>query len=79
MFPDIKINEYSRRIKDEETKIHMYIDFDKYEKILYNNIYFTGCKNVLKMPIYEKRKNCNFTESKVEKFDLSNYVYFIDY
>ena len=79
MFPDIKLSKQSRRIKNEEPEIHMYIDFDKHDKILYNNIYFTVCKNVLKMPMYEKRKDCNFTESKVEKFALSNYVYFLHY
>ena len=75
----IELNEYSKEMDDSEFEIQMHIDYDKDKKILYNNIYFIGYKNVLKMPIFEKNKECNFTDWIIEKFKLSNYVFILHY
>ena len=55
----------------------MFIDFDKYEKIFYNNLYLDDFKIVIKMPLIKKE---NFQEDiKIEKFDLAKYTYLLSY
>ncbi|MFX1274196.1 MAG: hypothetical protein ACFFBP_00500 [Promethearchaeota archaeon] len=79
MFPDIKLDNKIRNNKDFMAEIQMHIDFDKNEKVLYNNLYFKGCKYVLKMPIYSIKNECLFNECKIERFKFNNQVFFLHY
>ena len=79
MFPGIDINKKPKSSRDDKLEIEMHIDFNKKEKILYNNLYFTKYKYVLKMPLYSCDKECRFNDCKIEKFKLTNHVYFLHY
>ncbi len=54
-----------------------FIDIDKDKKILYNNLYLDELKIVIKMPLIE---NKNFQKDiKIEKFDLTKYIFLLSY
>ena len=57
----------------------MHIDYDKKEKIFYNNIYFKSCDMVLKIPISREKGPFSKHRIKIEKFNLTKYVYLIHY
>ncbi|KKM65103.1 hypothetical protein LCGC14_1494660 [marine sediment metagenome] len=56
-----------------------HIDFDKIEQIFYDNLYFEDINFVLKVPLISLTKKNNCDELKIEKFDLSKYIYLIPY
>ena len=54
-----------------------FIDFDKYERIFYNNLYLDDYKIVIKMPLIKKENSQE--DIKIEKFDLAKYTYLLSY
>ena len=59
-----------------------FIDFDKENKIFYNNLYLVDFKIVIKMPCAgtgNMKKKINKREFKIEKFDLGKYNYLLTY
>ena len=63
----------------ERTNGIMHVDFDKNNQIFYNNIYFKENNVVLKMPLINMRDNGIQDDIKLEKFDVTKYVYIIHY
>jgi hypothetical protein len=64
-------------IKNETVKVKKFIDFDKTEKIFYNNLYIDDYKLVIKMPLVggeSVRK-----EIKIKRFDLAQHIYLLSY
>lgn len=56
-----------------------FIDYDKNEKIFYNNVYLKEFKIVIKMPMCLIHKENTFEEIKIEKFNLTKYTYLLSY
>ncbi len=56
-----------------------HIDYDKFEQIFYDNLYFESCNSVLKMPLLSLIKNLSYDDIKIEKFDLSKYIYLLQH
>jgi len=58
-----------------------FIDFDKSKKLFFDNLYLIDEKFVIKIPIVEKEKICEEINNKIkiEKFDLTKYIYLITY
>jgi len=54
-----------------------FIDFDKYDKIFYDNLWLDDHKIAIKIPLLDNP----FLKSnlKIEKFDLSKYNYILAY
>jgi len=57
--------------------IKKFIDFDKNEKIFYNNLYLEDYKIVIRMPLKEKEKSKKDIE--VEKFNLVKCTFLLSY
>lgn len=55
-----------------------YIDFDKRNEVFYYNIYLKDNKFVIKIPIYGLRSKNKKIEIKVEKFDLTKYIFLLN-
>lgn len=72
----IKIDSINESKKNQVLK---FIDYDKKNKVIYNNIYFKGCSYVMKIPIGTLNTLNTFENLKIEKFCLSNYVYLLNY
>ena len=59
--------------------IQKFIDFDKYDKKFYDNLYLDDFKIVIKMPIIIE-KNREFQDDiKIEEFNLIKYTYLLAY
>ncbi len=56
-----------------------HVDFDRGTQIFYNNIYFKENKMILKMPLVSMREREIQNEIKIEKFDVTKYVYLMHY
>lgn len=66
-------------IEKDELTTSKFIDFDKYEKIIYNNLYLDDFKIVIKMPCVGVKKKLDQNIIKIEKFDLGRYDYLFSY
>jgi hypothetical protein len=68
-------------LDEQELKISRFIDLDKEKNRFYNNIYLEHLDLVIKMPL--SKSHSEQVESsqkiKIEKFDLTKYIYLIDY
>jgi len=53
-----------------------FMDFDKYEGVVYNNLWLDEEKIVVKMPVMEQ-PSC--IDLKIEGFDLQRYTYLLHY
>ncbi len=54
-----------------------HIDYDQIEQIFYDNIYFDNSGIVLKIPLISLMKNISNEDIKIEKFDLTRYIYLL--
>lgn len=54
-----------------------FLDFDKVNSIVYNNLYLEDYKLVVKIPIDDKDYEKSKTEVKIEKFDLTNRAFLL--
>ena len=61
----------------KKDNMNMYIDWDRYKNMFYNNIYLEDSKFVIKMPLLPK-KNSQM-DIKIKKFNLTTYTYLISY
>ena len=50
-----------------------FLDFDKNQKVFYNNLWLDDFKVVVKIPILED--NPSKKQVSIEKFDLTKYLY----
>ena len=69
----------SSTIEKDGLTTSKFIDFDKYEKIIYNNLYLDDFKIVIKMPCVGVKKKLDQNIIKIEKFDLGKYDYLLSY
>ena len=56
-----------------------FIDFDKRERIFYNNLYLEDSKLVVKVPLSDVDYKKLVPNVKIEKFDLANRAYILSY
>ncbi|MHA1291066.1 MAG: hypothetical protein ACTSQJ_00190 [Promethearchaeota archaeon] len=56
-----------------------FLDFDKDQKVFYNNFYLEDFKIVIKMPLVQKKNKDYRKDVKIEKFDLTKYTYLCAY
>jgi len=60
-------------------RISKFIDFDKKQEVLYNNLYLNDEKIVVKMPIHLNRGGHKGNGVRLDKFDLKKYTYLVSY
>ena len=58
--------------------LNKFIDFNKNERIYYNNIYLDEYKIVIKIPLYLSCKN-GINDIKIEDFNLADSIYIFSY
>jgi len=68
-------------LDEQELKISRFIDLDKDKNRFYNNIYLEHLDLVIKMPLpeYPSEQSKSPQNIKIEKFDLTKYIYLVDY
>ncbi|MFO7796399.1 MAG: hypothetical protein ACQERB_13995 [Promethearchaeati archaeon] len=60
-------------------RIAKFIDFEKKQKVFYNNLYLNDEKIVVKIPIHLNTNGHNGNGVKLDKFDLTKYTYLMSY
>jgi len=68
---------YPSEITNEEFRLKKFLDFDKYKKIIYNNLYLDDFHIVIKMCLITN--NYPNEELRIEKFDLTKYSFLLSY
>ncbi|TFF97814.1 MAG: hypothetical protein EU541_07700 [Promethearchaeota archaeon] len=68
-------------LKEKEIKISRFIDLEKNKSQFYTNIFLEKEHIVIKTPFTIKRSENNNTDMnlKIERFDLTKYIYLVDY
>ncbi len=57
----------------------MHIDYDRNEKVFYNNIYFKKYNLVIKMSLFKEEKTPPPDDVIIERFDITKYIYLAHY
>ena len=65
--------------KKEETDTSKFIDYDKYNKVFYDNLYIKEFKICVKIPLVCKKKKPQKDNIKIKEFDLGKYTYLLSY
>jgi hypothetical protein len=65
------------KLRNNQTSIQKFIDWDKCKNIFYNNIYLENQKIVIKMPLVPTEDPVD--DIKIKKFDLEKYTFLINY
>ncbi|TFG00127.1 MAG: hypothetical protein EU541_03140 [Promethearchaeota archaeon] len=65
-------------LDEKDLKISRFLDLDKDKSRFYNNIYLENLDLVIKIPFTEKPSESPH-RIKIEKFDLTKYIYLVDY
>ena len=58
--------------------INKFIDFDNNNQVFYYNIYLKDYKTAIKIPIAESKKEKHVESIKIEKFDLTKYIFLLN-
>ncbi len=68
-------------LERRELKISRFIDLDKNKRCFYNNIYLENFDIVIKMPFSQERFKASelYKQIIIERFDLTKYIYLINY
>lgn len=66
-------------IEEETMAVRKFIDFDKGEKLFYDNLYLDHFKIVVKMPLCDDRECINSKNIKIKKFNPARYTYLLTY
>ncbi len=59
--------------------VNKFIDFNKNERIFYNNLYLYEYKLVIKIPLSLAYKKGIINDIKIEEFNLADSIYFFSY
>ena len=59
--------------------VNKFIDFNKNERIFYNNLYLDEYKLVIKIPLSLAYKKGIINDIKIEEFNLTDSIYFFSY
>ena len=62
-----------------ENQIKKYIDLNKNNRILYDNLYLKDFEFVIKIPFQDSRKRELMENIRIEKFTLTNCIYILNY
>jgi hypothetical protein len=74
-----KINNRKRRSRITEKSIKKFIDYNKKNGLLYDNLYLNDIKFVIKIPFQDSRKEGTINNIRITKFDLIDSIYIYNY
>lgn len=71
----------SSSLKEREFEVSKFIDLDKDKTYIYNNLYIDNFDMVIKLPIsiHNSEEFVSKEEIRIEKFDLTEYIYLLNY
>ena len=72
-------NNEKRSLRILENPLSKFVDFNKNNGIFYDNLYLNDIKFVIKIPFQDSRKEGSINNIRIEKFNLTNSIYIVNY
>ena len=72
-------NNEKRCLRISENHLNKFVDFNKNNGIFYDNLYLNDVKFVIKTPFQDSRKEGLINNIRIEKFNLTNSIYIVNY
>ena len=79
MYSKFKQNNKKRSLRITEKDIKKYVDYNKKNKILYDNLYLNDIQFVIKTPFQDSRKEGPINNISIAKFNLTDSIYLVNY
>jgi hypothetical protein len=79
IYSKFKKNNKKRRLRITEKYIKKFVDYNKNNGLLYDNLYLNDIKFVIKIPFEDSRKHGAINNIRVAKFNLTDSIYISNY
>ena len=79
MYSKFKQNNKKRSLRITEKLLKKFVDYDKKNGLLYDNLYFNDIKFVIKIPYQDSRKVGSINNIRIAKFNLTDSIYISNY
>lgn len=79
MYSKFKQNNKKRSLRIAEKLLKKFVDYDKKNGLLYDNLYLNDIKFVIKIPFQDSRKEGSINNIRIAKFNLTDSIYISNY
>lgn len=79
MYSKFKQNNKKRSLRITEKYLKKFVDYDKKNGLLYDNLYLNDIKFVVKIPFQDSRKEGSINNIRIAKFNLTDSIYISNY
>ncbi|MFX0167369.1 MAG: hypothetical protein ACFE9V_18750 [Candidatus Hodarchaeota archaeon] len=79
MYSKFKQNNKKRSLRITEKYLKKFVDYDKKNGLLYDNLYLNDIKFVIKIPFQDSRKEGSINNIRIAKFNLTDSIYISNY
>jgi len=79
MYSKFKQNNKKRSLRITEKYLKKFVDYDKENGLLYDNLYLDDIKFVIKIPFRDSRKEGLINNIRIAKFNLTDSIYISNY
>ena len=79
IYSKFKKNNKKRRLRITEKYIKKFVDYNKNNGLLYDNLYLNDIKFVIKIPFQDSRKEGLINNIRIAKFNLTDSIYISNY
>ena len=79
MHSKFKQNNKKRSLRITEKLLKKFVDYDKKNGLLYDNMYLNDIEFVIKIPFQDSRKEGSINNIRIAKFNLTDSIYISNY
>ena len=79
MYSKFKQNNKKRSLRITEKLLKKFVDYDKKNGLLYDNLYLNDMKFVIKIPFQDSSKDGSINIIRIAKFNLTESIYISNY
>ena len=79
IYSKFKKNNKKRSLRITEQYLKKFVDYDKENGLLYDNLYLDDIKFVIKIPFRDSRKEGFINNIRIAKFNLTDSIYISNY
>ena len=79
MYSKFKQNNKKRSLRITEKFLKKFVDYDKKNGLLYDNMYLDDIEFVIKIPFQDSRKEGSINNIRIAKFNLTDSIYISNY
>ena len=79
IYSKFKKNNKKRSLRITEKYLKKYVDYNKNNGLLYDNLYLNDIQFVIKIPFQDSRKGGSINNIRIAKFNLTDSIYISNY